>query len=294
MFKKPFFTVVIFVVLGVAAGLIYTRSRHLNQPSAGLKVDSTPPSLVFVNNVQMGRTPFEQMFKPGDITVKLIPESSPDLSAYETQVHLTDKVYTVIKREFAASNTQTSGEIISLLPQAGKSASLSVITSDPDSASVALDGEPRGFSPLTVDSLTPSDHQVEISAPGFSPRTVSFKAVTGYLLTLTVKLAASVDQSAIIPAAFLTPSPTSTPSAQVKTTPTSTLPPRPYVTISTTPTRFLRVRSGPSTTATEIGRVNPGESYSLLSQQTDWYLISGSFTATSSGWISATYAEAFK
>jgi uncharacterized protein YgiM (DUF1202 family) len=64
--------------------------------------------------------------------------------------------------------------------------------------------------------------------------------------------------------------------------------------VKDTPTGFLRVRSQPSTGSSEIGRVNPGETYKLLQSQTSWYQIQVSLSATSSGWISSEYATKFE
>ncbi len=289
---------VIFACLGAVAGLITVRLFHVQKPTAGLKIETTPPSLVFINNVQVGRTPLDQMFNPGETTVKLIPEStSLDLSAYQTKIQLTDKVYTVIRREFGFPEAQSSGETITLIPQSGKTASLSVITSDPDAASVMIDNEPQGFSPLAIDNVTPSDHQIEISAPGYQTRNFSARAIGGYQLSINVKLAAKNQVIPSIPPALISETPVATssapatPSPSLKATPAIT---KPYVKISSTPTGFLRVRTGPSKTADEVGQVKPGENYPLMDSVSGWYQIKIALPATSSGWISADYAQAFK
>jgi hypothetical protein len=290
--KKLIPLAITFAVLGIVFALIAVRFIHLKKPTAGLKVDTTPPSLVFVNNTQVGRTPMDQMFAPGEVTVKLIPETtSPDISAYLTKVQLTDKVYTVIQRDFSTSDTLSSGEIITLLPQSGKTTSLSVITSDPDSASVTVDNEPQGFTPLVIASVTPSDHQIEISAPGYQTKTLSAKAISGYKLSLNVKLAVKNQVIPSIPPALIVETPTATPSPNLKPTPSIT---KPYVKISSTPTGFLRVRLSPSKAATEVGQVKPGETYPLLDSTSGWYLIKVTLPATSSGWISSDYAQIFK
>jgi hypothetical protein len=290
--KKLIILAVLFALLGIAFGLLVANLIRLKKPTAGLKVDSNPPSLVFVDNVQVGRTPVDKMFAPGDITVKLIPEStSAQLSSYQTNAHLTDKVYTVIKRDFGTTEALSSGEIISLLPQSGNDASLSIITSDPESASVTVDNQPQGFSPLAITSVSASDHQIEISSPGYQTKTVSARAISGYKLTVNVKLAFKNQVIPSVPPAMVSETPTATASPSLVPTPAIT---KPYVRISSTPTGFLRVRLGPSTAAGEIGQVRPGETYPLLDSTTGWYLIKVVFPATSSGWISSDYAQAFK
>ena len=268
----------VFILSGVAIlaayGVVYfLRGR---QPNAGLKIDTTPPSLVFVDNRQEGKTPFDKLFKPGDVTVKLIPDStSSAVGSYQTQVRLTPQVYAVINRSFGSSETDSAGEVVTLLPQPGQT-SLSVITSSPDSASVSIDDQPQGLTPLLVSPITPGDHKISLSAPGFTPRITNIQIVSGYKLQISAKLASP-----------------SVASAKEGPTPTPISPPTTHnkVTILDTPTGFLRVRQGPSTSASESGRIKPGESYPLLKTEGDWFLIQIELPATSSGWISSQYAK---
>ncbi len=247
------------------------------KPNAGLRIESTPSALVYVDNIQLGQTPLEKIFQPGEVTIKLIPTStSLSLTSYQTKVRLTSNTYTVVKRDFGDSDLASSGEVVNLEPQSGKTASLAVVTSSPDSASVTLDGQPQGFSPLLIPSVLAGDHQIGISAPGFTTRIVSAKAVLGYKLNVNVKLASL-------------PTPSPTPTATV-----SAILSKPYVEVKDTPTGFLRVRQEPNTSAKEVGRVKPGEKYQLLEKLSGWYQITIDLDATSSGWISAQYADKFE
>jgi len=256
---------------------------------------------VYIDNVQVGRTPLDKFFPPGEVTVRLVPETtSPDISTYQTKVRLTNKVYTVIKREFAATDSLSAGETISLIPYSGSESALSVETTEPESALVSVDGQSQGFSPVSMTSIAASDHLIEVSAPGYNSRTVQAKTVSGYQLSVTVKLSAKANQPP--PPSFPTPSPSSgsTPSASITPPKTSISPTpsiaKPYVLISSTPTGFLRIRSTSSKTGTEIGQVKPGETYPFLeeSKPAGWYLIKVDLDATKSGWISSDYAQLFR
>ncbi len=250
------------------------------KPNAGLRIESTPSALVYVDNIQLGQTPLEKIFQPGEVTIKLIPTStSLSLTSYQTKVRLTSNTYTVVKRDFGDSDLASSGEVVNLEPQSGKTASLAVVTSSPDSASVTLDGQPQGFSPLLIPSILAGDHQIGISAPGFTTRTVSAKAVLGYKLNINVKLARL-------------PPPLPSEASAKEGTPSAIL--KPYVEVKDTPTGFLRVRQEPNTSAKEVGRVKPGEKYQLLEKLSGWYQITIDLDATSSGWISAQYADKFE
>ena len=291
--KKIIAGLVILLGLGLVGFGIYkfTQSRR---PNAGLKVQTNPAALVFVDNAQIGQSPIDKLFKPGEVTVKLIPNSTTvALSTYQTKVKLNSKVYTVINRDFGKEEAESAGEIVSLEPQSAKTASLSVVVAGPDSATVLLDGQPQGFTPLIVNSTAVGDHQITVSAPGFTTRQIAAKALAGYKLVINVKLAGSLPEVSPSPSATASATPSATPSASPKASPTTTIK-KPYVEIKDTPTGFLRVRQTPSTSAKEMGQVSPGDRYPLLDDQSGWYEIKVDLEATSSGWISAQYADKFQ
>lgn len=322
MSKSKLITLVIILLVVLTLGgfgvFSFIKSK---KPTAGLKVDASPASLVFVDNKQLGQTPIETSFPPGEVTIKIIPSGSDQsLASYQTKVRLIDKVFTVIKREFGKTELESAGEIVSAQPQSNKNASLAVVTSTPESASVSVDGQPQGFTPLLVSSIPEGEHQIVITAPGYNPRTISAQALAGYKLTINAKLSvAAAEELTPTPSPEATPSGSLTPTPTTKTsqtptptskltptaTPTSKLSPtptskatsptpamtKPYVEILNTPTGFLRVRSGPGKNFNEIGQVKPGEMYTLLGSQADWLNIKVNFAATSSGWISSEYAK---
>ncbi len=273
------------------------RFIQSRKPNAGLKVQTNPVSLVFVDNVQVGQTPLEKVYRPGEISLKVIPTATDSaMASYQTKVQLNAQTFTVIRRDFGPTEAQTAGEIITLEQQQNKQASLSIISSIPDAASVTLDGQPQGFTEVWIPSTTPGDHQIVVSAPGFVTRTISAKTVAGHKLIINVKLAAQLDiaptptpEVAATVSATPKVSPKTTPSPSVTKTPTSTSN-KPYVVVKDTPTGFLRVRSKPSSAGTELGQVQPGDQLPLLDSQSGWYLVEVSLPATSSGWISGQYA----
>jgi N-acetylmuramoyl-L-alanine amidase len=60
------------------------------------------------------------------------------------------------------------------------------------------------------------------------------------------------------------------------------------IVIKDTPLGYLRVREDASTTASESGRVKPGETYEMLEEKPDWFKIK---IDNKSGWVSAVYAQ---
>ena len=61
------------------------------------------------------------------------------------------------------------------------------------------------------------------------------------------------------------------------------------ITIQETPTGFLRVRKEPTVSSEEIGRVNPGETFTLIEEKTGWYKIE--LKDKQEGWVSSQYAK---
>lgn len=303
--KKVVAGLIVLLGLGLVGFGIYKFAQS-RKPNAGLKVETNPAALVFVDNEQIGQSPIEKLFKPGEVTVKLIPNSTTEaLSTYQTKIRLNPQVLTVIRRDFGKDESESAGETVTLEPQSSKTASLSVVVAGPDSASVILDGQPQGFTPLLVNSITVGDHQITVSAPGFTTREVQAKSLAGYKLIVNVKLAGSLLEPSPTPEISASPSASPSPSGSPRTTPrpspsgsprsspTTTIK-KPYVEIKDTPTGFLRVRQTPSTSAKEMGQVHPGDKYPLLSQQSSWYEISVDLEATASGWISSQYADKFE
>lgn len=266
------------IILGLVIVTSISISRFISsrRHSAGLKVDTTPPSLVFVDDVQVGRTPISEVYAEGEVNLKIVPDStSSAISPFATKVRLTSNTYTSIKRDFGESDSVSAGEVVSLHKISDQSSSINIISTSPESTSVVVDGRPQGFTPLPIATITPGDHEIELSSPGYLRRSITVKAVSGYQLTIIAKLAA-------IPTVLI---PTPTPTLAVKSS---------HVVIQSTPTGFLRVRSAPSVSASELGQIKPGESYAVIKSQPGWFLIQAKLDSTASGWISSQYAKVYE
>jgi hypothetical protein len=209
-----------------------------------------------------------------------------------------------VNAELGESEFSSASEVLWLEKVTSSQSEISVIT-DPDGASITIDGESKGVSPVSLAGILAGDHTIAVSSPGFAPRTIKAKTTTGYKLFITIKLAlsprsdvtmtpsasASASMSAtltVTPTGKTTLSPTPTGTARVTPTGTASADPqKPYALIKDTPTGFLRVRFDPSTSASEAGRVQPGEKYSILDTKNGWYQISVNSEIT--GWISGQY-----
>ena len=63
-------------------------------------------------------------------------------------------------------------------PASAASGSLTV-DSRPAGATVVIDGQPRGVTPLTIDALAPGDHRVSLSLAGYQPFATTVRVVAG-------------------------------------------------------------------------------------------------------------------
>src|SRR3989344_5489182 len=191
-----------------------TLSLPFTAKKAGLQITATPQATVFIDGKHVGQTPYETNdLKAGEVTIKLVPEGQAGES-WETKVTLTPKVVTIINREFGPTADQSSGEVLTLESLTKKDATSLVVLSTPDSSIVQVDGQPQGFAPLSLDSLSAGDHTVALSSPGFKDKSLKAKLPAGYKLTLNFQLArisieAATDQAEATPSADLaSPSPT--------------------------------------------------------------------------------------
>lgn len=312
MKKATVLTIILgILLLGVAAFVL--KSTLLKPAYAGLQVKTIPTSTIFIDGKNIAQTPYDdKQLKEGEVTLKLVPQSTTgNFSPFEKKIKLVGGTQTIINWEFGENEGSSSGEIMTLDKNSDKQKAGFTIISSPDSSLVKIDGEPRGFTPVSLDKQEAGARQVTLSATGFTERNMDIKLLAGYKLLLSVKLAenkeAPIPETSPTPSPSISPgSPTPTPKPGSKVTPTPTPKPtagskvtpspvslkRPYVTIKNTPTGWLRVRAEASTSSAEVAKVNPGESYPLVSEKSGWYQIT--YVLGKDGWISGQYAEKFE
>ncbi|MBU0572621.1 PEGA domain-containing protein [Patescibacteria group bacterium] len=264
---------IVLVVAGFILGIVFFVVGSFKPKSAGITIETVPAASIIIDGEQVGRTPYSGTRKPGEITIKLIPESfEAPLAPFETKVTLVAGIETIVKREFGESDETSSGEIISFEKIGGKEASLAVV-SIPDAAQISIDGSIRGFAPYKTSSIVPGEHQVIVYAPGFSEKSFSLRTTEGYKLTAVVKLKPNGEEVL----------------SDEDETPEE--PKQEEVEILSTPTGFLRVRSEPSTAGEEVAQVEPGERYPYLDtdEDTGWFKIE--YEDGEEGWVSNQYAK---
>jgi len=271
---------IFFVLVCIAIGVVIIRILFVNSKAqfGNLKISSTPSSTVFIDNVAVGRTPFEERIKVGEYAVKLIPEgNATDSASWTGKVNIFRSSLTYVSRELGNSDVTSSGEVLTVQkmekrprkPQYGEV----VVETDPQGAIVYLDTDEKGIAPLVLEDVLQGEHELSVLLPGFTKRFEKINVEPGYRVSAQFKL--SLDSSQARPTAIPEPSISSASASQ-------------KITILDTSTGWLRVRSEPNLSASESGKVIPGETFSLIEETVGWYKIKN---ASIEGWVSSQFSE---
>jgi len=274
---------VVVLILIAALAFLVVKKVAFKKANAGLKVESIPTATVFLDGKELGKTPFkDEKLAPGEKTVKLVPEDAKFFS-WEAKITLTGGALSYVSRNFAETEAFSSGKVITLEKLADKKTTSLIIISTPDSCLVKVDGEEKGFTPVSLEDISEGEHQVVLSSSGFKDIQVSAKVIKGFRVNLNLKLAQEEKKEEEEGEGD---------EEEVSEEETEEEIARPYVKIKDTPTGWLRVRMGPTTVATEAARVDPGKTFPLLDEESGWYKIE--YEKDEEGWISGRYAEKYE
>ena len=286
--------VFILVLIGLVAAVALAVKLLTNRgPKQGeLRVNSNPAAAIFLDNKNIGRTPFpSEKINAGRYTIKLVPDSATtQLAPWEGQIVVGQGLLTYVNADLTESELSSAVDVLWLEKISSKQSELSVTTT-PDGASVLVDDVTRGVTPISISDIAPGDHTVTVSSVGFLMRTLKIRTTPGYKLIAEMKLGLS--SGGQIPEA--SPTPTLAPSGKVTPTPKTASasaqpnPDKPYLVVKDTPTGFLRVRMEPATSATEAARIKPGDKFTILDTQNGWYQIR--YDSTNTGWVSGQYVD---
>lgn len=260
-----------------------------------LKVISSPTASVFINNMVIGKTPFEDKYKGGEYLIKLIPEgTATDTASWNGKIKIFKNALTYVNRELGSSDITSAGEIFTTQkmttpPTNVNNGEISIET-EPLGAIVTLDSDEKGVAPLILQDVPRGDHELSVFMPGFFRRTQKINVDPGYRVNASFKLA--IDQS------FPSASATGDKQKQDRlATGSATTNKTTIIVVKDTPQGWLRVRADASIDATEEAKIKPGGKYVLLDEKEGWYkikfnddklsLVSGSFEE---GWVSSQYS----
>jgi hypothetical protein len=283
MKQKLIFFLLLVVGFGIFLVIKFLLMDKQNEIGV-VRVVASPVASVFIDNVAVGKTPYEGKYKVGEYLLKLIPEgTATETASWQGKITINKNALTYINRELGMSDITSAGEIFTVfkMEKPPKNASYGEISveSEPQGAIVYLDNDEKGVAPLILTDVLKGDHELSVSMPGFFRRNQKVNVDGGYRVKAQIKLA--LDQSYKRLEDELKASDSAQLSNQEK--------PQGKITIKDTPTGWLRVREEPSLNASESARVKPGEQYDFLEEKEGWYKIK--LSATASGWVSAQYSE---
>jgi len=253
-----------------------------------LKVISSPGSSIFINNVIIGKTPFEDKYKIGEYLIKLIPEgTSTTTASWNGKINIYKNALTYVNRELGSSDIASSGEVFTTSkmekPPKNNNFGEIYIETEPQGAIVTLDNDEKGVAPLLLTDVLKGDHELSVRMPGFFRRTQKINVDNGYKVNAYFKLAIDQSQQKLEDKTKVSSS-----SATTSTT---------FVVIRANDQGWLRVRAEATIDATEEAKVKVGEKYELLEEVPNWFkikfndnkdgLVSGEFDE---GWISSQYS----
>ncbi len=257
-----------------------------------LMVLSSPTTSVFLDDVMIGKTPVKaEKVKVGEHSLKLIPEGvATDTASWKGKVKVTRNSLTFVSFDLGSSDVTTAGEIFYVEKMKEKPEKKGtgeiLVDTNPPGAIVYLDNDEKGVTPLKLQNVLKGEHELAVFLPGFFKRTRKILVNENYTLNAFFKLALDKSQQIKLEKEK---EKKATEEAKTKKT---------FVEIKSTPTGWLRVRSGPSLTASEEAKVKVGSKFELLEEENGWFkikfndkkedVIEGSFEE---GWISSRYAK---
>lgn len=282
MKRRLFFLLAILLVTSGLFLLVRVIYSFRDVGKGGLQVTSNVKGKVLLNGNHIGDIPVRKLSQQdtlpvGNYELRIEPEET-SLAAYTVRIRINSGVLTAIDKTFLPGSLG-SAYVLTLEKSSNPKPQLE-ITSIPDGALVTIDSVAVGTTPYKTDTISSSEHEIEVQKEGFSKKTIRIRAVEKHILVVNAALGTGdIDSTPL-------PTPTSIqPTVSASPTPAVVS----QVTILQTPNGFLRVRSGAGTSFGEVARVKPGESYELIMEQGSWYQIK--VDDATSGWISSQFAR---
>lgn len=252
--------------------LILARS----QEKGALQITSNIKAQILLNGQYLGEAPLckcnaSDVLPVGEYDLKIVPQDK-SVSEFNAKIKILPNVLTAVDRTFLPGS-YASAYIIYLEEQNSEKTGL-FISSLPDNAMVSIDSNPSGVTPLTDNTLSPSEHEIEIQKQGFAKKTIRVRTVPGYTLVVNALLGVESGEEEI-------------PSDTQEATPTPSSSAEKTAEILSTPTGFLRVREDAGTSFKEVTQVKPGEKYTVLEEKNSWVKIQ--IDDKTSGWVSSQF-----
>lgn len=261
------------LIFTLVVSSIFLGGCSLSAKRSAIEIDSYPVAKVFIDGKEMGLTPYRNRnLTPGEIEIKL--ESNG--KNWTRKIKLQNNISTVIDWEFGETESENGGYILYLEKTGDKNKAGLLSNTVPNKSTISIDNEIKGMSPLKIMDIGQGDKHIALSYPGHKTVDIFAKSLKGYQLVIEATLAEEmIAESKNEIEEIDNPDLVSTPTQKT-------------VIIKETETGWLRVRETDSSVSKEVARVNPGKSYPIIEETTDWYKID--LGNNKSGWISSSYA----
>lgn len=294
--KKKLLIVIALVVLFVL--FIFVRFFILDRQNANgkIKILSSPAATVFIDNVAVGKTPYEaNNQKVGEYEIKLIPdEKDKNTVTWQGKIPVYKNTLTYISRELGTSELTSAGEILTVVEMKEKpngSTGEILIETEPAGAIVYLDNDEKGVAPIVLQDVPEGDHELAVYLPGFFRRAQKIRVEKGYQVKAQFKLALDQTHKSLQDALDAERKEASA-EAKVKEEAKKDAAEEEETTgslieILDTEVGYLNVRSEPSVNGEQVTQVNPGEQYEYTEQRNGWYNII--LDDGTEGWVSGDY-----
>lgn len=275
-----------FIVFTLATVFMFKKEH---EPE--LKILSAPTATVMLDGKAIGKTPIDGfVVSAGEHILRLTPESSTtETASWQGKVSAYKNSRTYVDRALGSSDITSSGVVFSVRKSekafSKKDVGAIELVTDPIGTIIYLDNDEKGIAPLVLEDVAVGEHEISAYSPGFIRRSQKVKVEEGYVVAGEIKLAIDPSYQKVADA---TPTPNhATPSGTL--TPTISKTSGKSVKIKDTPTGFLRVRESSSTSGAEVGRVTPGDTFEIISEENGWIQIE--YEKGKEGWISGQYVE---
>lgn len=274
MIKIILFFIPFLILSIIFLGVVVILNR--DEGKGAIQVTSIPESQVYLNGKYIGKTPLclcepQELLKVGDYDLKLVPSDS-GYKPFNTKITLNKGALTVVDRTFEKQASLSTGSIITLSEIDDEKKAEIFISSSPSKAQVVIDSNIEGNTPLLIDDVTISDHEIKIIKDGYREKVIKVKTIEGKRLEANIALGIRPDS--------LVKKEEASSSASVKNI---------KLTILETPNGFLRVRETDSTDAAQVGTLNTNDNPIFVSEKTGWFEIK--MENGKNGWISSAYVK---
>lgn len=244
------------IIIGIFLPIIALVS---GSAKAMLVVESDVEVYVFVDGVQIGKTPVEYETEKQKIvlTLKKNPDSSP---LYSAPLSLTPRTKNIVRQNFGENYDLLFGQVLQFTPTTANGVKM-LLTSKPFFAEVFLDDQFVGTTPLQVE-VPSSESVVTFKKEGFEDSSVSVSPAMGYELNIHASLLWQQNKPTVSGANSVS-----------------------NVTIGSNPSGFVRVRSGPTPYSDEVARVKSGESYQITYENEGLEWVEIMVSESIKGWV---------